>query len=191
MLLYIVIAAVVALVIALFIAAHWVLYATSSDIALVRTSALRGRTVHSGGPVLVLPFMENATYLSLEPVELTIERRGWAGLVFADDEHVDATARLTVKLLPDADNVLRMSRLLGGRKATDPEALGRLLGPALSDALKQVAARMGTECLRRPERLGQRALKELGRDLDGYTLEGLEVSFPGLSAVERREGPFR
>ena len=192
MLTYLLIATAVAVVVAVLVVVPRLFRKAPTGQALIVASPLGARRVVMGSDhALVLPLVGRAEALDLGPVELVIERQGWAGLVFADQERVDVTARLTVKLEPEPEHLLRMARLMGGRRATDPQMLSASLGPALSHALKLTAARMGDECLHRRETLCQRALKVLAEDLHGYTLEALKVEFPGLPEVKRRDGPFR
>jgi uncharacterized membrane protein YqiK len=169
------------------------LFLVPDDRAVVVASALSGRSaVPSGGLALVPPLVARAEQLDLRPIVLELDRRGREGLVFADQEHVDVTARLTLRLESrPTENLLRASRQLGGSCSTDPTALAPFFGPMLSDALKLTAARMGATCLDQRERFCKRTLKALAKDLNGYVLMGLEVEFPGLPGDVRREGPFR
>lgn len=191
MLTYLTAAAVVAVLVALLVVVVRRFRRAPAGHALLVTSPLGRKVVTGSDSVLVLPLVDRTEALSLGPVELELELRGWAGLVFADQEHVDVTARLIVRLAPEPENLIRVARFMGTRGATDSRTLGGVFAPALSDALKLTAARMGVECLRRREAFCERALKVLAEDLHGYTLEALEVAFPGLPAGTRRDGPFR
>ena len=128
-------------------------------------SSTRGDRVHFGG-ALVLPVVEQAEILDIRQHKLPLEK---TRVRFADGLCADLALSIVVRINRTREDVLRVVRLHGVTRASDPEYIADLLAKRLDNKIELVC-----DLLPRPDRPQTRE-KLLGEiyevldvDLDGF-----------------------
>ncbi|MBC8233832.1 hypothetical protein H8E77_30150 [bacterium] len=148
------------------------------DSALVLSGGKAVRAEFGG--MLVNPLIYRTQEISLNTMNLKIERRGAEALITKDSLRVDIVAEFFVKIQKEKDDVLQAAASLGDKTQT-PESVNTLLEGKLVGALRAVAATMELQELHEQRQQFQDAVQEACRDdlkQNGFTLE--TVSITGL-----------
>jgi len=175
-----VIAIIVGVVIALFIIiviAYKSMYKKIPPDAALVVSGGKVTKAYFGGK-FVSPITSQAQEISLNTMNLKVERKGDEALITKDSLRVDIVAYFFVRIEKNGEDVLAAAASLGEKSAT-PESVSELLEGKLVHALRAVAATMELQELHDNRQEFQDAVQEAClEDLkqNGLTLETVSIT---------------
>ncbi len=147
-----------------------------ADAALVISGGSKKRVVFGG--TLVNPITNTAQLISLNTLQLPVEREGQAALITKDSLRVDIQAEFYVKIEPNEQDVLKAVASLGEKTLT-PQAVNTLLEGKLVGVLRSVAATMDLQELHEKrqefsDQVQEACLEDL--EQNGFKLETVAVT---------------
>ncbi len=147
-----------------------------ADAALVISGGSKKRVVFGG--TLVNPITNVTQQISLNTLQLPVEREGQAALITKDSLRVDIQAEFYVKIEPNEQDVLKAVASLGEKTLT-PEAVNALLEGKLVGVLRSVAATMDLQELHEKrqefsDQVQEACLEDL--EQNGFKLETVAVT---------------
>ena len=147
-----------------------------ADSALVISGGNKKRVVFGG--TLVNPITNTTQLISLNTLQLPVEREGQAALITKDSLRVDIQAEFYVKIEPNEQDVLKAIASLGEKTLT-PEAVNTLLEGKLVGVLRSVAATMELQELHEKrqefsDQVQEACLEDL--EQNGFKLETVAVT---------------
>ncbi len=157
---------------------------TRADRSFVRTG--RGFKIIKDGGAIVIPFLHEIVWVSLQTFEIQIDRRNKEALLTADKLRVDILAEFYVKVKPDDEAIAAASRSFG--EQMNAEGIRRIVEKKLISALRTVAA--------------QKTLEELNSDRAAFmeevtkicaqelTHNGLTLESAAISALDQTSSEF-
>lgn len=147
-----------------------------ADAALVISGGSKKRVVFGG--TLVNPITNVTQTISLNTLQLPVEREGQAALITKDSLRVDIQAEFYVKIEPNELDVLKAVASLGDKTLT-PEAVNTLLEGKLVGVLRSVAATMELQELHEKrqefsDQVQEACLEDL--EQNGFKLETVAIT---------------
>ena len=147
-----------------------------ADAALVISGGSKKRVVFGG--TLVNPITNITQLISLNTLQLPVEREGQAALITKDSLRVDIQAEFYVKIEPNEQDVLKAVASLGEKTLT-PQAVNTLLEGKLVSVLRSVAATMDLQELHEKrqefsDQVQEACLEDL--EQNGFKLETVAVT---------------
>ncbi len=147
-----------------------------ADAALVISGGSKKRVVFGG--TLVNPITNTTQLISLNTLQLPVEREGQAALITKDSLRVDIQAEFYVKIEPNEQDVLKAVASLGEKTLT-PQAVNTLLEGKLVGVLRSVAATMDLQELHEKrqefsDQVQEACLEDL--EQNGFKLETVAVT---------------
>ena len=147
-----------------------------ADAALVISGGNKKRVVFGG--TLVNPITNVTQLISLNTLQLPVEREGQAALITKDSLRVDIQAEFYVKIEPNEADVLKAVASLGDKTLT-PQAVNALLEGKLVGVLRSVAATMDLQELHEKrqefsDQVQEACLEDL--EQNGFKLETVAVT---------------
>lgn len=147
-----------------------------ADSALVISGGRKKRVVFGG--TLVNPITNVTQLISLNTLQLPVEREGQAALITKDSLRVDIQAEFYVKIEPNEQDVLKAIASLGEKTLT-PQAVNTLLEGKLVGVLRSVAATMDLQELHEKrqefsDQVQEACLEDL--EQNGFKLETVAVT---------------
>ncbi len=147
-----------------------------ADSALVISGGSKKRVVFGG--TLVNPITNVTQMISLNTLQLPVEREGQAALITKDSLRVDIQAEFYVKIEPNEQDVLKAVASLGEKTLT-PQAVNTLLEGKLVGVLRSVAATMDLQELHEKrqefsDQVQEACLEDL--EQNGFKLETVAVT---------------
>ncbi|RKU27194.1 hypothetical protein C6495_16255 [Candidatus Poribacteria bacterium] len=146
------------------------------DSALVVSGGRKKRVVFGGS--LINPITNTTQLISLNTMQLPVERTGQAALITRDSLRVDLEAQFYVKVEPNEQDVLKAVASLGDKTLT-PGAVNALLEGKLVGVLRSVAATMDLQELHEKRQEFSDQVQEACRDdleQNGFKLESVAVT---------------
>jgi uncharacterized membrane protein YqiK len=163
-------------------------------VALLRRRVNRGLAlvIHGPGKVdvsftdrLVLPILQRAETIDLAVHAIEVDCRGKEGLVCRDNIRADIKLTYYVRVNKTAEDVLKVADSVGCARASDPQVLRDLFVPRFTEALKTVGAALDFEQLfKRRDQLKDEVIEVIGRDLNGYILDDVAISYLEQTPLE-------
>ena len=147
-----------------------------ADSALVVSGGRKKRVVFGG--TLINPLTNTSQLISLNTLQLPVERTGQAALITRDSLRVDLEAQFYVKIEPNEQDVLKAVASLGDKTLT-PSEVNRLLEGKLVGVLRSVAATMDLQELHEKRQEFADQVQEACRDdleQNGFKLESVAVT---------------
>ena len=147
-----------------------------ADSALVISGGRKKRVVFGGS--LINPLTNTSQLISLNTLQLPVERTGQAALITKDSLRVDLEAQFYVKIEPNEQDVLRAVASLGDKTLT-PAEVNKLLEGKLVGVLRSVAATMDLQELHEKRQQFSDQVQEACRDdleQNGFKLESVAVT---------------
>ena len=147
-----------------------------ADAALVISGGRKKRVVFGG--TLINPITNTHQLISLNTLQLPVERTGQGALITKDSLRVDIEAQFYVKIEPNEQDVLKAVASLGDKTLT-PEAVNKLLEGKLVGVLRSVAATMDLQELHEKRQEFSDQVQEACRDdleQNGFKLESVAVT---------------
>ncbi len=147
-----------------------------ADAALVIAGGSKKRVVFGG--TLVNPITNTTQIISLNTLQLPVEREGQAALITKDSLRVDIQAEFYVKIEPNEQDVLKAVASLGEKTLT-PQAVNTLLEGKLVGVLRSVAATMDLQELHEKrqefsDQVQEACLEDL--EQNGFKLETVAIT---------------
>ncbi len=154
------------------------------DVALVVSSGKKPRAYFGG--TLVNPIRSKVHGISLNTMNLRVERKGEAALITKDSLRVDIVAEFFVRIEKNEEDVLAATASLG-EKTTTPESVSELLEGKLVGALRAVAATMELQELHEnrqefQDEVQKACLEDLKQN--GFTLETVSITNLDQTSLE-------
>ena len=147
-----------------------------ADSALVISGGRKKRVVFGG--TLINPLTNTSQLISLNTLQLPVERTGQAALITKDSLRVDLEAQFYVKIEPHEQDVLKAVASLGDKTLT-PSEVNKLLEGKLVGVLRSVAATMDLQELHEKRQQFSDQVQEACRDdleQNGFKLESVAVT---------------
>ena len=147
-----------------------------ADSALVISGGRKKRVVFGGS--LINPLTNTSQLISLNTLQLPVERTGQAALITKDSLRVDLEAQFYVKIEPHEQDVLKAVASLGDKTLT-PAEVNKLLEGKLVGVLRSVAATMDLQELHEKRQQFSDQVQEACRDdleQNGFKLESVAVT---------------
>jgi uncharacterized membrane protein YqiK len=147
-----------------------------ADSALVISGGRKKRVVFGG--TLINPLTNTSQLISLNTLQLPVERTGQAALITKDSLRVDLEAQFYVKIEPHEQDVLKAVASLGD-KTLAPSEVNKLLEGKLVGVLRSVAATMDLQELHEKRQQFSDQVQEACRDdleQNGFKLESVAVT---------------
>ena len=147
-----------------------------ADSALVISGGRKKRAVFGGS--LINPLTNTSQLISLNTLQLPVERTGQAALITKDSLRVDLEAEFYVKIEPHEQDVLKAVASLGDKTLT-PSEVNKLLEGKLVGVLRSVAATMDLQELHEKRQQFSDQVQEACRDdleQNGFKLESVAVT---------------
>ncbi|MDE0555104.1 MAG: SPFH domain-containing protein [Candidatus Poribacteria bacterium] len=147
-----------------------------ADSALVVSGGRKKRVVFGG--TLINPLTNTSQLISLNTLQLPVERTGQAALITKDSLRVDLEAQFYVKIEPNEQDVLKAVASLGDKTLT-PSEVNKLLEGKLVGVLRSVAATMDLQELHEKRQEFSDQVQEACRDdleQNGFKLESVAVT---------------
>lgn len=147
-----------------------------ADSALVVSGGRKKRVVFGG--TLINPLTNTSQLISLNTLQLPVERTGQAALITKDSLRVDLEAQFYVKIEPHEQDVLKAVASLGDKTLT-PSEVNKLLEGKLVGVLRSVAATMDLQELHEKRQEFSDQVQEACRDdleQNGFKLESVAVT---------------
>ena len=147
-----------------------------ADSALVIAGGRKKRVVFGGS--LINPITNTTQLISLNTLQLPVERTGQAALITKDSLRVDLEAQFYVKIEPNEQDVLKAVASLGNKTLT-PAEVNKLLEGKLVGVLRSVAATMDLQELHEKRQQFSDQVQEACRDdleQNGFKLESVAVT---------------
>ncbi|MBO0903546.1 flotillin domain-containing protein [Jiella sonneratiae] len=180
----ILVGAVIAAIVAVFLIFARLYRRSSKEISYVRTG-LGGQKVIMNGGALVMPVLHEIIPVNMNTLRLEVRRADEAALITRDRMRVDVVAEFYVRAQPTAESIANAAQTLG-RRTMEPESLKELIEGKFVDALRSVAAEMAMEELHeRRIDFVQRVQNAVSEDLLKNGLELETVSLTGLDQTRR------
>ncbi len=147
-----------------------------ADSALVIAGGRKKRVVFGGS--LINPITNTTQLISLNTLQLPVERTGQAALITKDSLRADLEAQFYVKIEPNEQDVLKAVASLGNKTLT-PAEVNKLLEGKLVGVLRSVAATMDLQELHEKRQQFSDQVQEACRDdleQNGFKLESVAVT---------------
>jgi uncharacterized membrane protein YqiK len=144
-----------------------------------------GETLVTFHGATVVPFFYQAEYMDISVKQIDIERNGHDGLICKDNIRADIRITFFVRVNEDEKDVLRVAKMVGCAKASDPTKLEELFGAKFSEALKTAGKQFDFEELYTKRQGFRDSVREvIGDDLNGYTLEDVAIDYLEQTKVD-------
>ena len=152
------------------------------DKALVR-SGLGGIQVTPGrnGGLWVIPILHHVDVMDVTLKRLLIELKNSQGLLCRDGTRINCEAEFHLRIDQDRTSLREVAEAIGCQRAANLETLRELFGRKFTDALRCSASMFDAKGLLTEVNNFQSAvLDSIGPDLNGFQLDEIEITFPGL-----------
>ena len=154
------------------------------DKALVR-GGLGGMQATPGcdGGLWFIPMLHYVDVMDNTVKRLLIELKGSQGLLCRDGTRIACEAEFHLRIDPDRTSLREVAEAIGCQRAANLETLRELFDRKFTDALRQTASQFDANDLvayTEYERYLSHVLDSIGGDLNGYQLDEINITFPGL-----------
>ena len=161
----------------------WKLYHKSSPgLALIRTGGGRPLVYSAArGGMWVIPMLHSVDVMDITVKRLLIELKGSQGLLCRDETRVDCEADFHLRIGEYSRDILEVAEAYGCQRATNLEALHELFDFKFTAALRCSAVKFDAKgLLAEVDNFKSAVLDSIGQDLNGFQLDEIEITFPGL-----------
>ena len=161
----------------------WKFYHKSSPgLALIRTGC--GRSLvgsATAGGMFAIPIVHHVSQIDVTLKHLMIQLNDRLGLICRDGTRVDCKAEFHLRIGEDPRDIRKVAEAYGCQRATNLEALHELFDFKFTAALRCSASMFDAKGLLTEVNNFQSAvLDSIGQDLNGFQLDEIEITFPGL-----------
>ncbi len=159
---------------------------STTERAFVRTGFGGQRVAISGG-ALVIPVLHEVTWLNMNTLRISLERKNENALVTKDRLRLNVESDFFVRVKPEDASVASAARAFGS-KTSSIEAMAQLLEARFSDALRSAAAESSMEALHEGRRGFAARVRELLQD--GLAESGLQIDSVAISRLDQAPKEF-
>lgn len=143
---------------------------------IINTLKTKPKVTFTGG--MVLPIIHKKELMKISLITLEVDRRGKDGLICKDNMRADITVAFYLRVNETVDDVLRVAKAVGTKRASDNQAVYELFAAKFSEALKTVGKTVEFEQLFEDRQLFRDAIVQaIGSDLNGYSLEDVAIDY--------------
>ncbi|MBM7556320.1 flotillin family protein [Halanaerobacter jeridensis] len=144
--------------------------------AIVR-NGIGGAKVSFTGTWMV-PILHRWETMDVSVKRVEIHRDGKDGLVCKDNLRADIKVAFFVRVNHTEEDVLRVAKSLGTKKASDTDTLMRFFDAKFSEALKTVGKKFDfTQLYTERDTFKEEILQVIGTDLNGYVLDDAAIDY--------------
>jgi uncharacterized membrane protein YqiK len=134
---------------------------------------------------LVWPIVHQAEVMDLTVKAIAVSRTGRQGLLCRDRIRADVETAFFLRVNPTAPDVLRVARSVGCARAASQKVLHELFLAKFSAELDKLAIEFDFDTLLASrEAFEDRLVGQIGRDLNGFVLEGLVLGKIAQTPIE-------
>ena len=152
------------------------------DKALIRggLGGMQARLGSAGG-LWVIPMLHSVDVMDITVKRLLIELKGSQGLLCRDGTRIDCEAEFHLRIGVYSRDILEVAEAYGCQRATNLEALHELFDFKFTAALRCSAVKFDAKgLLAEVDNFKSAVLDSIGQDLNGFQLDEIEITFPGL-----------
>ncbi|MEO1651943.1 MAG: flotillin family protein, partial [Bacteroidota bacterium] len=156
---------------------------TSQGQAMVRTGFGGVRVSFNG--ILVVPVLHRLEIMDISLKSFTLERMGKEGLICKDNMRADIKVTFFISVNSTESDVKHVAMNIGTARASDKELLINLFDAKFSEALKTVGKDFEfTQLYSERDEFKKRMLKEIGQELNGYSLDSAAIDYLEQTKLE-------
>ena len=143
---------------------------------IINTLRAKPKVSFTGG--MVLPIIHRMELMKISLITLEVDRRGKDGLICKDNMRADITVAFYLRVNETEEDVLRVAKSVGTKRASDTQAVYALFAAKFSEALKTVGKKVEFEELFEDrQRFRDEIIGAIGSDLNGYSLEDVAIDY--------------
>ncbi|MEM6346046.1 MAG: flotillin family protein [Bacteroidota bacterium] len=151
--------------------------------ALVRTGMGSTKVAFEG--MYVVPLLHTAETMDISLKQVVISREGKDGLICKDNIRADIKVVYFVRVNATTEDVKRVARTIGCKRASDPEMLIQLFEAKFSEALKTVGKQFDfSDLYNARAEFRDNIVNQIGQDLNGYYLDDCAIDYLEQTDVE-------
>ena len=161
----------------------WKLYHKSSPgLALIRTGGGRSLVGSAArGGIIAIPIVHHVSQIDVTLKRLMIQLNDRQGLLCRDGTRVDCEADFHLRIGEHSRDIREVAEVYGCQRATNLEALHELFDFKFTAALRCSAVKFDAKgLLAEVDNFKSAVLDSIGQDLNGFQLDEIEITFPGL-----------
>ncbi len=151
--------------------------------ALVRTGMGSTKVAFEG--MYVVPLLHTAETMDISLKQVVISREGKDGLICKDNIRADIKVVYFVRVNATNEDVKKVARTIGCKRASDPEMLIQLFEAKFSEALKTVGKQFDfSDLYNARAEFRDNIVNQIGQDLNGYYLDDCAIDYLEQTDVE-------
>jgi len=151
--------------------------------ALVKTG-FGGTHVAFDKGMYVIPLLHKVEIMDISVKKIEIERTGSDGLICKDNMRADINVAFFVRVNKSKEAIIEVAQTIGCERASHISTLNELFEAKFSEALKTVGKKFEfIELYESRAEFRDEIITEIGRDLNGYTLEDCAIDYLEQTAV--------
>ncbi|PHS06606.1 MAG: flotillin [Kordia sp.] len=145
--------------------------------ALVKTG-FGGTQVAFDKGMYVIPLLHKVEIMDISVKKIEIERTGADGLICKDNMRADINVAFFVRVNKSKEAIIEVAQTIGCERASHISTLNELFEAKFSEALKTVGKKFEfIELYESRAEFRDEIITEIGRDLNGYTLEDCAIDY--------------
>ncbi len=145
--------------------------------ALIKTG-FGGTAVAFDKGMYVVPVLHKVEIMDISVKKLEVQRLGVDGLICKDNMRADIKVAFFVRVNKSKEAIIEVAQTIGCERASYIETLNELFEAKFSEALKTVGKKFDfIELYDSRSEFRDEIIKEIGRDLNGYTLEDCAIDY--------------
>ena len=145
--------------------------------ALIKTG-FGGTAVAFDKGMYVIPVLHKVEIMDISVKKIEIRRMGIDGLICKDNMRADIKVAFFVRVNKSKDAIIEVAQTIGCARASHIETLNELFESKFSEGLKTVGKKFQfVELYDSRSEFRDEIINEIGRDLNGYTLEDCAIDY--------------
>ncbi len=145
--------------------------------ALIKTG-FGGTAVAFDKGMYVIPVLHKVEIMDISVKKIEIRRMGIDGLICKDNMRADIKVAFFVRVNKSKDAIVEVAQTIGCARASHIETLNELFESKFSEGLKTVGKKFQfVELYDSRSEFRDEIINEIGRDLNGYTLEDCAIDY--------------
>ncbi|MGG8497889.1 flotillin family protein [Tenacibaculum sp. TC6] len=145
--------------------------------ALVKTG-FGGTAVAFDKGMYVIPVLHKVEIMDISVKKIEIDRLGTDGLICKDNMRADIKVAFFVRVNKSKEAIIEVAQTIGCKRASYIETLEELFEAKFSEGLKTVGKKFDfVQLYESRSEFRDEIINEIGRDLNGYTLEDCAIDY--------------
>ena len=145
--------------------------------ALIKTG-FGGTAVAFDKGMYVIPVLHKVEIMDISVKKIEISRMGTDGLICKDNMRADIKVAFFVRVNKSVDAIVEVAQTIGCARASHIDTLNELFESKFSEGLKTVGKKFQfVELYDSRSEFRDEIINEIGRDLNGYTLEDCAIDY--------------